>query len=110
MFIASGAQAMAAVAMPYQMTMDANMVMTNADGSAMTHADCGKCEQHEMAQVDQDEPCLNECQGCPSVCSFHFIGSINLAATNFPVEKPLLHEDNQISSTTDTLYRPPIFC
>lgn len=110
LFIASGAQAMATVAMPYQM-IKTNHVMASAnDSMAVGTSDCESCMQHNMSDVDTNQLCNYECEGCQTACSLHFIKHIDIVASVFPTEKPYLNEDNHISSTTDSLFRPPIFC
>jgi len=110
LFIASGAQAMAAVAMPYQM-LKTNHVMTSAnDSMAAGSSDCESCMQHNMSDADTNQLCNYECEGCQAACSLHFINHIDIVTSVFPAEKPYLNEDNHISSTTDTLLRPPRFC
>jgi len=99
---------MTAVAMPYQMMKMNHVLSTQND--PMTTGECEMCLQHDMSEAVDSVPCVNDCEGCPAACSLNFINSVNISATDYPAEKPYLNEDSHISSTTDSLYRPPIFC
>jgi len=110
LFIASTVQAIAAVAMPYQMMKTNHVPVTTNDSMQPSNSECEMCPQHGMSEAVDSVPCMNECEGCPAACSLNFINSFNFSATVFPAEKPVLNEENHISSTIDNLFRPPIFC